>query len=163
MTGHFYLDWPILAVSLFNTILMLWLGMTILLNAERRTWGLWLTGSSLLLGAGFFISHSAILGRGPLVGEGMDFWWHVGWAPVIGLPFAWYAVTLWYTGFWDDTQTALHRRHRPLLVCTALLTSGLVGLLLFANPLPSFTQVAQLDLSASLSIGGKVELCDLRE
>jgi signal transduction histidine kinase len=154
MTGHLYLDWPILAVSLFNTILMLWLGMTILLNAERRTWGLWLTGSSLLLGAGFFISHSAILGRGPLIGAGMDFWWHVGWAPVIGLPFAWYAVTLWYTGFWDDTQTALHRRHRPLLVCTALLTTGLVGLLLFANPLPSFTQVAQLDLSASLSIGG---------
>jgi signal transduction histidine kinase len=154
MTSHLYLDWPILAVSLFNTILMLWLGMTILLNAERRTWGLWLTGSSLLLGAGFFISHSAILGRGPLIGAGMDFWWHVGWAPVIGLPFAWYAVTLWYTGFWDDTQTALHRRHRPLLVCTALLTTGLVGLLLFANPLPSFTQVAQLDLSAPLSIGG---------
>ncbi len=154
MTGHFYLDWPILAVSLFNTILMLWLGMTILLNAERRTWGLWLTGSSLLLGAGFFISHSAILGRGPLIGEGMDFWWHAGWAPVIGLPFAWYAVTLWYAGFWDDTQTALHRRHRPLLVGTALLTTGLVALLLFANPLPSFTQVAQLDLSASPSVGG---------
>jgi signal transduction histidine kinase len=154
MTGYFYLDWLILAVSLFNTILLLWLGMTILLNAERRTWGLWLTGGSLLLGAGFFISHSAILGRRPVVGEGMDFWWHVGWAPVIGLPFAWYVVTLWYTGFWDDTQTALHRRHGPLFVLTALYTTGLIGLLFFANPLPSFTQVAQLDFSASPSIGG---------
>lgn len=154
MTGRFYLDWAILAVSLFNTILLLWLGLTILLNAERRAWGIWLTGGSLLLGAGFFISHSAILGFGLRLGEGLDFWWHVGWAPVIGLPFAWYTVTLWYAGFWDDRRTALHRRHRPLLWLTALLTTCLVGLLLFANPLPSFTQTAQLDLSTALSIGG---------
>lgn len=156
MTGHLYLDWAILAVSLFNTILLLWLGLTILLNAERRTWGLWLTGGSLLLGAAFFISHSAILGHGlrAAVGEGMDFWWHVDWAPVIGLPFAWYAVTLWYAGFWDDAQTTLRWRHRPLLWVTAIFTTGLVGLLLFANPLPSFSQVAQLNLSAAPSVGG---------
>jgi signal transduction histidine kinase len=154
MTGYFFLDWLILAVSLFNTILLLWLGLTILLSAERRTWGLWLTGGSLLLGAGFFISHSAILGRSPFIGAGMDFWWHVGWAPVIALPFAWYAVTLWYAGFWDDARTALHQRHRPLLLATALFTTSLVGLLLFANPLPTFTRVAEIDLSTPLSVGG---------
>jgi signal transduction histidine kinase len=154
MTGHFYLDWAILALSLFNAILLLWLGLTILLSAERRTWGIVLTGGSLLLGAAFFISHSAIVGRGSLIGAGMDFWWHLGWAPAIGLPFAWYSVTLWYNGFWDDARTPLHRRHRPLFILTALLAAGLVGLLLLANPLPSFTQVARLDFSASLSLGG---------
>ena len=32
----FYIDWAIMAVSLFNTILLVWLGLTVLLNAERR-------------------------------------------------------------------------------------------------------------------------------
>ena len=48
MTGSFFLDWAIMAVSLFNTILLLWLGLTVLLNAERRTWGVWLAGGGLL-------------------------------------------------------------------------------------------------------------------
>ena len=33
MTGSFFLDWAIMAVSLFNTILLLWLGLAVLLNA----------------------------------------------------------------------------------------------------------------------------------
>ena len=40
MTSTFILDWAIMAVSLFDTILLLWLGLTVLLNAERRTWGI---------------------------------------------------------------------------------------------------------------------------
>ena len=36
MTGEPLLDWAIMAVSLFNTVLLLWLGLTVLLNAERR-------------------------------------------------------------------------------------------------------------------------------
>ena len=63
-TGIWALDWAILAGSLMNTILLLWLGLTVLLNAERRTWGTWIGGGALLLGAAFFLSHSAILGRG---------------------------------------------------------------------------------------------------
>ena len=58
------LNWAIMAVSLFNTILMLWLGLTILLNTERRTWGVWLTGSGLLMSGAFFVSHTAIFGYG---------------------------------------------------------------------------------------------------
>ena len=64
MTDEFSLNWAIMAVSLFNTILLLWLGMTVLLNAERRTWGVWLAGGGLLMGGAFFVSHSAILGHG---------------------------------------------------------------------------------------------------
>jgi signal transduction histidine kinase len=155
MTGDFILDWAVMAVSLFNTILMLWLGLTVLLNAERRTWGVWLVGGGLLMGGAFFVSHSAILGHNlTYSGQGLDFWWHVGWAPVIASPFAWYVAMLWYAGFWEGRQTPLHRRQRPWLALTVLLTVGLAGLLLFANPLPSYWQVAQLQLSATPSLGG---------
>jgi signal transduction histidine kinase len=155
MTNAFLLDWVIMAVSLFNTILLLWLGLTVLLNAERRTWGIWLTSGGMLMGSAFFVSHSAILGHGlNYVSQGMNFWWRVGWLPVVASPFAWYVVMLWYAGFWGDRQTHLHRRQRPWLILTVLLVVGLGGLLVFANPLPSYWQVAQLNLSATPSVGG---------
>ena len=75
MSGIFFLDWAILAVSLFNTILLLWLGLTVLLNAERRTWGLWLAGGGMLMGGAFFLSHTAILGFGPdYLHHAANFW-----------------------------------------------------------------------------------------
>jgi signal transduction histidine kinase len=155
MTGHFALDWAILAVSLFNIILLVWLGLTVLLNAERRTWGIWLAGGGLLMGGAFFVSHTAILGQGlSYVSRGMDFWWHLGWGPVILSPFAWYVIVLWYAGFWDDRKAPLGRRQRLWFPFAGLLAVGLVGLLIFANPLPSYWQVARLDLSATPSIAG---------
>ena len=155
MTGVFLLDWAILAVSLFNTVLLLWLGLTVLLNAERHTWGIWLAGGGLLLGGAFFVSHSAILGHGlETASRGMDFWWHVGWIPVVASPFAWYGLMLWYAGFWSERCTGLRRRHRPWLLAATLLAITLVCLLIFANPLPTYWQVAQLSLSTTLSVGG---------
>jgi signal transduction histidine kinase len=155
MTGYITLDWAILAVSLFNTILLIWLGLTVLLNAERRTWGIWLVGGGLLMGGAFFVSHTAILGQGlSYVSRGMDFWWHLGWGPVVISPFAWYMVILWYAGFWDDREGALGRRQRLWFPFTGLLAVGLVSLLFFANALPSYWQVVRLDLSATPSLGG---------
>jgi signal transduction histidine kinase len=154
VTGTLLLDWAILAVSLFNTILLVWLGLAVLLNAERRTWGIWLAGGGLLIGGAFFVSHTAIVGRGlGEVSPGMDFWWHLGWGPVLVSPFAWYTIVLWYAGFWDDREAPLRRRQRPWFLFTCLLAVGLIGLLIFANPLPSYWQVAQLNLSATPSIG----------
>ena len=155
MTGDFLLDWSIMAVSLFNTILLFWLGLTVLLNAERRTWGMWLAGGGLLMGGLFFVSHTAILGLGlTYVGRGMNFWWRVGWVPVVISPFAWYIVMLWYAGFWENRETRLHHRHRSWLFLSTLLIIGLAGLLFFANPLPSYWQTTQLDLTATPDIGG---------
>ncbi len=155
MSGNFFLDWATLAVSLFNTILVAWLGLTVLLNAERRTWGVWVTGVGLLLGGVFFISHSAILGLNTAItGYGINFWWHVGWLPVVALPFSWYVVTLWYSGFWDRDQTVLRRRQRVWLVLLSLVSMGLLALLLFANPLPSFVQLLQFNFSGAFSVNG---------
>jgi signal transduction histidine kinase len=155
MSGEFLLSWAIMAVSLFNTVLLLWLGLTVLLNAEQRTWGIWLTGGGLLMGAAFFVSHSAILGYGLYhVGPGTEFWWRVGWVPVVTLPFAWYVVMLWYSGYWDNRQGDLRRRQRPWLILVSVLFGAFVGLLVIANPLPSYWQVARLELAATLAIGG---------
>jgi signal transduction histidine kinase len=155
MTGYFLLDWAILAVSLFNTILCLWLGLTVLLNADRRNWGVWLMGGGLLVGAAFFVSHTAILGQELAVNaDGLNFWWHVGWIPVIVAPFAWYVVILWYAGFWRRPRPTLYRRHAAWLVIACFVLFGLIGLILVANPLPTYDQIIKLDLSSTLMLGG---------
>lgn len=155
MSGSYLLVWAIIALSLFNAILLFWLGLTVLLNAERRTWGIWFSGGGLLMGAAFFVSHLALLSYGlDYVGRGTDFWWRVGWVPAITLPFAWYAVMLWYAGFWDDGQGVLRHRHRPWFLLACSLLAGLAGLFLLANPLPAFSRVARLDLAASPTLAG---------
>lgn len=133
MSDSILLNWAIMAVSFFNTILLLWLGATVLLNAERRDWGIGLATGGLLLGGAFFVSHTAILGlfigghlvsgytaiisEGLLViGRNMIFWWTAGLVPAIILPFAWYLIMLWYGGFWnrEGTQSKSPRSPRPL-------------------------------------------------
>jgi signal transduction histidine kinase len=146
LTPQFLLDWATMAVSLFNTIILLWLGITVLVNSERRAWGVWLAGGGLLLAGFFFVSHSAMLGHGLRdVGVGMDFWWQVGWVPVVTLPFAWYVVMLWYSGFWDGSDTPLRRRHLYLFVVASIAFVLLATMFLFANPLPSYSELAHLN------------------
>lgn len=161
MTGNFWLDWALMAVSLINIILIAWLGLTVLLNAERRAWGVWLAGGGLLLGALFFVSHTVVLGLGPdFASRGLEWWWRAGWVPLVALPFVWYAVIGWYTGFLDislDTSPAidaLRLRHRSWFLIALVLCVSLVGLLLFTSPLPTFSQAAQLNLSTQIQIGG---------
>lgn len=156
MSGLPLLDGAGLAVSFFNTFILLWLGLTVLLNAERPgprapdaprkagNWGLWLAGGGLLLGAAFFISHSAILGIGLVdAGPGLEFWWQIGWAPVIALPLIWYALVLWYTGFWERGDLSLRRRQRAGLFAVLLLAASLVALMLLVHPVPPLAAAAR--------------------
>ena len=79
MTGVFWLDWAALALSLTNTILLIWLGTTVLINVEERSWGGWLAAAGLYFGGIFFISHTAILGYGlQVISLGTTFWWAIG-------------------------------------------------------------------------------------
>ena len=152
------LDWATMAVSLFNTILLTWLGLTVLLNADRRDWGIWLASGGLLLGGAFFVSHTAILGVGllQLSWRSMIFWWTVGMVPAIILPFGWYVTILWYAGFWNDPSAGLRRQQYPWLIFTViLLVTGLMslglGVLLLAVPAPG---LAPLRLFIRWSIAG---------
>jgi len=155
VSGQFYLDWAGLALSFFNTIVLVWLGLTVLLNAERRTLGLWAASLELLLGGVFFLIHTVILGYGPdFFVHGMNFWWQLGWIPVVTLPYAWYGVLLWYAGFWDDRQAPLYRRHRAWFALATFLVLTILVMLVLANPLPEIRQVLQSDLSATPSLFG---------
>ncbi|MEM7031510.1 MAG: hypothetical protein AAF629_18255, partial [Chloroflexota bacterium] len=161
MTLLFFLNWGIMAVSLFNTILMFWLGLTILLNTEHYDWGVWLTGGGFLISGLFFVSHTAIFGYGlDTISQELDVWWRLGWVPVILSPFGWYVAMLWYVGFWSRQHLAtplgtvnLRRRQRPWFLMVTGLMIILFGLLIFANPLPSYTQVASLRLSDTPTVG----------
>ena len=146
MSGSFVLDWAVLAVSLFNTILLLWLGLTVLLNAERRSWGLWLAGGGLLGGAAFFVSHTAILGHElAALDLATDLWWRMGWGVLVGLPFAWYVLMLWYGGYWDAGAA---RRRRPIVISTGVLAGVL--LLLTTLALPSYDVAVQRSIAGAL-------------
>ena len=155
MTSDFPLDWATLAISIFNTILLLWLGLTVILNTRRRSLGVWVAGGGLLISSLFFLSHTVILGLGQLQpGAGMNTWWRAGWIPVVSMPFAWYLVMLWYSGYWDESANAIHQRHLVPLVLATLLAISTVGLVFLFNALPSYNQVIQLDLGGVLSIAG---------
>jgi signal transduction histidine kinase len=135
MTSDFLLYWAMIAISLFNTILLFWLGWTVLLNAQKRTGGIWLATVGLLVGGVFFATHTAMLGS--TIEElilGVRSWWYFFFAPIVVLPYAWYLLMLWYAGFWDDFSSALHRRHRFGLTFTTILVLALIALLLIANP-----------------------------
>jgi signal transduction histidine kinase len=162
MTGFFYLDWSLLSVSLFDAILMLWLGLTVLLNARHRTpegrsgsWGFWMAAGGLLLGGIFFIFHSALLGfdiRAIL--PALEFWWRAGWITVVILPFAWYAVMLWYAGFWEEGAHDLFRRHRPWFLFCAASALAWIVLALISNPAPTVSGLSEYTAAPASSTGG---------
>ncbi|NLF49943.1 MAG: hypothetical protein GX577_02290 [Leptolinea sp.] len=137
MSGQLILDWPALTLSLFNAFLLSWLGFTIILEADRRALGVWLSAEGLFLGAAFFIAHTAILRNGWQWDNPMlDFWWRAGWWPLVLSPFAWYCVILWYSGFFDDPVSPLHRRQAIWFGLILVSTAGLLIWMLLANPLP---------------------------
>lgn len=145
----------LLAVSMFNTMLLVWLSLIVLLNAERRGWGVWLTGCGLAAGGAVFLSHSAVLIESvTAVGSELNAWWPLGWSALIFSPFAWYVAMLWHAGYWEDRKSKLRRRHRlPSWVSLALVTLLFV-LFLLAKPLPFTIQTNELDLSAAPAVFG---------
>jgi signal transduction histidine kinase len=138
MPDHFVLFYALpcaqFAVSLFNTILLLWLGLTVFLNAQNRSWGTYLASGGLLLGGAFFLAHSAALDssiEGLL--DSSPNWWLALVVPLLCLPFGWLILMIWSCGFWDD-GARMHRRARwPLLITSAFFVT-LCGLCVYSAP-----------------------------
>jgi len=140
-------EWLLLTVSIINTILQFYLALMIALNAERRSWGLWLSSGGLFVGALFFVSHTAILGRGPSVFDDLsNFWWYLGLVAALVLPYVWYVAVLWYAGLWDKPNL-LGRRHQVLFAVSTALSMLVIVVFLTANPFPSYAQVIRLQLT----------------
>lgn len=141
-------DWALIATSLFNTVVLLWLGLTVLLNAERRAWGTWVAGCGLLFGAAFFVGHTAVVGRvlGTFSGE-MELWWRLGWLVLLAAPYLWYLVMAWYSG-------ALGRPvARGWLAAVSAVGLLSLATLLLADPLPDYSEVVTRG-AAPLSLAG---------
>ncbi len=154
MSGQFWLDWLALAISLFNTVVLAWLGLTVLFNAERRRWGVFLAVGGLLAGAAFFLSHAVVVSQGAsALIRNFSFWWQVGWIPLIAAPYIWYLLMLWYSGFWDDPHSSLYRRQRGWFWLTLALALVMAGLLLAANPLPDLSYDANVLVERLPSVG----------
>ena len=127
----------VLGISVANAILQCWLGLTILLNADRRNWGLWLTTGALLSGSGFFLAQAVASGHGPdRLAMILYLQWPLGWGIGVALPFAWYVAMLLYTGFWEVEQGSLRARHRPLLALCTVAGLPVLGLVFMAMPYP---------------------------
>lgn len=136
VTFFYILDWALITISFFNTIALLWLGLTVLLNAERRGWGTWVAGGGILLGGLFFAGHSTIVGRVyNTLGTEIEFWWRIGWFPFILGPYLWYLVIGWYTGVLEAG------RHRTWLLIVSMLGAVALGLLALTNALPTYAEI----------------------
>ncbi len=93
----------LIPLSLTNTILLLWLALTVPLNAARRTLGVWLATLGLLGGGLFFARHTLLIASGIAFDEtlmqtldrellGL---WRVGWVAIVLLPLGWHLMLLW--------------------------------------------------------------------
>lgn len=129
-------DWALVAVSLFNTVLLLWLGLSLWLHADRRNLSAVLSSGGFLLGSLFFISHSALL-----LSKSWEFtrsntlWLSVAMIPVLVLPFVWYVVLLHHARWGTADGAVIWRRHRPWLLLTSLILAlGFGGLVLLGIP-----------------------------
>ena len=125
-----------LAVSIFNTLTFLWLGLTVLLLGEKGRWSSRMGALGLLLGAVFFVSHSMIIGRGATdTGSGMEFWWRLGWLPTVAAPLAWYTAMIRYAGL----PPMRRYLHFALLAAMTVLGVTIVVLLLGDNPFRNYS------------------------
>lgn len=132
------LDWSLRAISLFTTIILLWLGVTIGLNAERRRWGTWIMVAGLLLAGVFFAAHTAIIGQPLRLAPGtIAFWWRAFWLPFLIWPWLWYLALMWYTGALAD------RWQRGLLVALSTLGGIILLVLAIPGPFPSYADLAR--------------------
>lgn len=129
-------DWALVAVSLFNTVLLLWLGLSLWLHADRRDPGAVLSTGGFLLGSLFFISHSALLlSKSWELTRSNTLWLSVAMIPVLVLPFVWYVVLLNHARWGTAEGAAIWRRHRPWVLLTSfILVLGFGGLVLLGIP-----------------------------
>ena len=127
-----------LALSIFITVMLLWLGLTVWLNGERGRLVVPLSAAALLAAAIFFLSHTIILGRGfAETGGGMDFWWRLAWLPLPLLPYAWLLIVIRYAGL-SRAQRAIYGRWQIVLGVGCVV---LIPIFILSNPFPSYASL----------------------
>lgn len=143
------LNWSVVAVSIFNTIALIWLGLTVLLNAERPRWGTYVVGGGLLMGGLFFTGHTTVVARDLFViDRELAIWWRVLWVPFVAGPYLWYVVMAWFSG-------ALTRpSHQIGLAVVSLIGIAALLLTVVANPLPPYEEFRSASAPPILLLAG---------
>ncbi|CAG0929361.1 hypothetical protein TFLX_01278 [Thermoflexales bacterium] len=119
------------AVSLFNTVLLLWLGLTVLLTGDRRKEATIAGGVGLLLGALFFMGHTLLIAHVvDFFGRGVNTVWRVMWFVAVVAPYFWGLAIFYYSG--DPAAGRWVRR-----ILTAAMFFMVIALFL-VFPLPTF-------------------------
>ncbi len=138
------------ALSLLNTIAFVWLGLTVLLNAERRTIGTVVAGAGLLLAGLFFTVHFILIGRlVELVEPTLQSWWTPIRLTFLIPPYMWYVAFAWYCGVLGSGR---HRTWAVLLGLGAVL-GGIIPTAIRHTPIYSeMVEPAKLSLLASAGI-----------
>ena len=120
-------------LSLFNVVVPVWLGVTVLTSAEERSPGVWLAGLSLLAAGLFFTFHTAMLyGLLPHLLREMRIPEQIGWVPITLLPLAWYGTMLWFAGYFRKGENPGGVVLRITAGVLLVMLIG-IGLLLFHN------------------------------
>ncbi len=124
-----------IALSAFNLITFLWLGLMVLLLGDRRNLITWVGGIGLLLAALFFLCHGALVGAGvPDGASPSDVWWRVSWLPAFVAPLFWAATGLHYA------ELAGVSKNLRLPVLTGVASLGLLAILLAFFYWPALSQ-----------------------
>jgi signal transduction histidine kinase len=132
-----WLEWGLYTVSLINVILLTWLGLTVLFNAERRDWGIWLAGGAMLLGAALYLFHAVFMSVGaPEISPLLVARWPIAWAAGFALPCAWYAMMLWHAGYWEHRAGMRHHRLHSAVVAVLATLVIVVALVIITFPFP---------------------------
>jgi signal transduction histidine kinase len=115
-------------LSLFDTVALLWLGLTVLLTGDRRKAATIAGSAGLLLGAIFFGGHTLIITATSSAGVALV--WRIMWIVAVAAPFMWGQSIFYYSG-----DPSAGRWVRRVLTLAAL---GLILALFVISPLPSF-------------------------
>ena len=87
------------AVSLFNTVILLWLGLTVIFTGNRRRPATIAGSAGLLLGSIFFMGHTLIIAHTvDLTGLGVNTIWKVMWFVAVTAPYFWGLAIFYYSG-----------------------------------------------------------------
>jgi len=153
-----WLEWGLYTVSLVNIILLTWLGLTVLLNAARRDWGIWVAGGSMFVGAGLYLFHAVFMSVGtPEISPLLVARWPIAWAAGFALPCAWYAMMLWHAGYWDHRTGMRHHRLHSMVIAALATLVIIAALMILVSPFP-LTQPYEISFILYGPMLGKVPL-----
>ena len=154
------ISWALMMTSLLALGLLAWLGIIVLVTAERRRWAVWMAGLTMLIGAGFFGGHAALMSQGDAQGSVLLLTqWPIAWVVGLLIPCAWYVAILWHVGLLERPRAVRHAQMHLVALGTLLVIFGAAAVtiafdpLIRSNPLILFTSFSPAVIMAGPYLG----------